>query len=219
LSRNDTAEGVTRYTYDAMDRLEDEVLTELACAVVQHNYTYDANGNTTSKTTSRNTVITDRVFYAWDFENRLVSADTDGNGTPDVQYQYDADGLRVSQSTQGQQTRFLLDKTLPYAQVVEEYTPGGILKVSCLHGLDLISQNRVGDTGKSFYHVDGLGSTRALTNSSGLVTRRDATVMSWIPHCGGPPLGCCQWNTRNPWPPNRRCRPLGSGPLWPTLHR
>ena len=59
-----------------------------------------------------------------------------------------------------------------YAQVLEEYTPGGIIKVSYVHGLDLISQNRPGDTEESFYHVDGLGSTRALTNNSGIVTDR-----------------------------------------------
>ena len=47
-----------------------------------------------------------------------------------------------------------------------------MIKVSYVHGLDLISQNRPAETGKSFYHVDGLGSTRALTNASGLVTDR-----------------------------------------------
>ena len=56
--------------------------------------------------------------------------------------------------------------------MLEEYTPGGILKVSYVHGLDLISQNRHGDTGKSFYHVDGLGSTRALSDALGIVTDR-----------------------------------------------
>ena len=29
-----------------------------------------------------------------------------------------------------------------------------------------------GDTGKSFYHVDGLGSTRALSDALGIVTDR-----------------------------------------------
>ena len=42
--------------------------------------------------------------------------------------------------------------------------------VSYVYGNDLISQNRGG--AKSFYHVDGLGSTRALTNASGVVTDR-----------------------------------------------
>jgi RHS repeat-associated protein len=54
--------------------------------------------------------------------------------------------------------------------VLEEYTPGGVIKVSYVYGNDLISQDRGG--AKSFYHVDGLGSTRALTNASGVVTDR-----------------------------------------------
>jgi RHS repeat-associated protein len=89
-----------------------------------------------------------------------------------VQYRYDADGIRVSSTAAGQETRFLVDTVQPFAQVIEEYTPGGVLKVSYVHGLDLIFQNRPDTSGKSFYHVDGLGSTRALTNTSGLVTDR-----------------------------------------------
>ena len=115
--------------------------------------------------------MTDQVFYEWDLENRLIAADTDGDGVNDVTYEYDADGIRVSQTVNSEETRFLLDKNRPYAQVLEEYTPGGILKVSYVHGHDLISQNRHG-TDKSFYHVDGLGSTRALSDALGIVTDR-----------------------------------------------
>ena len=106
--------------------------------------------------------------YQWDYENRLIAADTDGDGTFEVQNQYDADGIRVAQTAGADETRFLIDPNRPYAQVLEEYTPGGIIKVSYVHGLDLISQNRAG--AKSFYHVDGLGSTRALSDALGLVT-------------------------------------------------
>src|SRR5208337_3174806 len=63
-----------------------------------------------------------------------------------------------------------IDANLPYAEVLEEYTPGGAIQVSYVYGNDLISQNRAGS--KSFYAVDGLGSTRALTNASGVVTDR-----------------------------------------------
>ncbi|MHB8954831.1 MAG: putative Ig domain-containing protein [Pirellulaceae bacterium] len=162
LSRDDSAEGATAYTYDENDRL----LTEVAGAVTT-TYEYDDNGNTLSRTSA-----TDQVFYDWDFENRLMAADTDGDGTNDVAYRYDADGTRVSSTSGSEETRFLIDTSQPYTQVLEEYTPGGVIKVSYVHGLDLISQNRPNDTGKSFYHVDGLGSTRALTNASGLVTDR-----------------------------------------------
>ncbi len=172
LTRDDSADGSTSYLYDPMDRLLEETLTELAGDVVKHTYGYDANGNTISKTSVTNGTVTNHATYGWDPENRLVGADTDGDGTSDVTYEYDADGMRVAKADAAEETRFLLDKNRPYAQVLEEYPPGGILQVSYVHGLDLISQDRHGDTGKSFYHVDGLGSTRALSSASGIITDR-----------------------------------------------
>ncbi|QDV86444.1 tRNA nuclease WapA precursor [Stieleria magnilauensis] len=161
MERDDSAEGATTYTYDDNDRLLTETL-----AGDETRYAYDDNGNTLSKTSP-----TDTVFYSWDPENRLIAADTDGDGSDDVTYQYDHEGMRVSKTADGEETRFLLDKNRPYAQVLEEYTPGGIvLKVSYVHGHDLISQNRHPDTGKSFYHVDGIGSTRALSDALGIIT-------------------------------------------------
>jgi RHS repeat-associated protein len=158
----DSAQGETDYTYDANDRL----LTETTGGVVT-KYTYDNNGNTLSKFTS----AVDQALYEWDAQNRLVGAKvTDASSTKNLAYQYDADGIRVSSSVDGDVTRYLIDTVQPYAQVLEEYTRGGVVKVSYVYGNDLISQNRGG--AKSFYHVDGLGSTRALTNDNGKVTDR-----------------------------------------------
>ncbi len=160
LTRDDSAEGVTTYTYDGNDRLLNDTLGSDATS-----YTYDDNGNTLSK---GNTV--DRVFYEWDSENRLIGADTNGDGINDVEYQYDVDDVRVSRTEGADVTNLLIDKNRPYAQVLEEYTPGGVIKLSYVFGRDLISQDRVGESGKSFYHVDGLGSTRALSDAAGVVT-------------------------------------------------
>ena len=160
LTRNDTVEGLTKYDYDANDRLLTEDLTGQIA-----RYTYDNNGNTLSRQNP-----TEHVIYDWDFENRLVSVDTNGDGTFDVRNLYDAEGIRVSQTVTAAETRFLIDAVQLYAQVALEYTPAGIIKVSYVHGNDLISQNRDGE--RSFYHVDGLGSTRTLTNTHGQVTDR-----------------------------------------------
>ena len=161
LTRADSVEGVTSYIYDAMDRLDTETL---AGDVAQ--YTYDKNGNTLSRVAS----ATDQVFYTWDFANRLIAADTNGDGVIDARNVYDADGNRVSQTVSGQETRLLIDTVQRYAQVLLEYRPSGLITASYVFGNSLISQNRGVD--KSFYQVDGLGSTRALTNVSGLVTDR-----------------------------------------------
>ncbi|WP_232826317.1 RHS repeat-associated core domain-containing protein, partial [Cyanothece sp. BG0011] len=158
LSRVDSGDGTTIYTYNKNDRL----LTEDKDGV-ETTYTYDNNGNTISKTTG-----TETVTYNWDVEDRLIASDTDGDGVNDLENQYDVDGVRVAQTVNGEETRFLIDTNRPYAQVLEEYTDGGIIKVSYVYGHDLISQER--NNAQSFYHVDGLGSTRALSDESGVVT-------------------------------------------------
>ncbi|MCA2577755.1 MAG: tandem-95 repeat protein [Microcystis sp. M41BS1] len=162
LTRNDSVEGNTTYEYDRNDRLLKEVTNG-----VTTTYTYDNNGNTLSKTTG-----TDKVNYQWNAENRLIGLDNNGDGVNDVTNKYDSDGIRISQTVNGDETRFLVDKNRDYAQVLEEYTPSKIIKASYVYGHDLISQLR--NSQRSFYHVDGLGSTRALTDINGLVSDRYA---------------------------------------------
>ena len=84
-----------------------------------------------------------------------------------VSYEYDADGVRVSSTVNGVKTEFLVDKNLPYAQVLEELVNDSAI-ASYVYGLDLISQER--GNADSYYLVDGLGSTRGLANASGVVT-------------------------------------------------
>ena len=62
---------------------------------------------------------------------------------------------------------YLVDKNLPYAQVLEELVNDSAI-ASYVYGLDLISQER--GNADSYYLVDGLGSTRGLTDASGVVT-------------------------------------------------
>jgi RHS repeat-associated protein len=162
LTMNDSAEGLTTSTYDANDRL---LTTTLNGVLTQ--YTYDNNGNTLSQVTSP----TDQTIYRWDSQNRMVEADvTTASGTTQSLYQYDADGIRVSQTTAGQQTRYLIDTVQPYAQVLLEYRPSGLIVASYVYGNSLISQKR--GVAMSYYLVDGLGSTRVLTDASGKVTDR-----------------------------------------------
>src|SRR5262249_26835937 len=125
------------------------------------------NGNTLSRIKD----ATDQVFYDWDFENRLLRADvTDPSGTRSVDYQYDADGIRVASSSGGRETRYLIDANRPFTDVVEEYAPGGAVTVSYAHGLGRISQDRGG--ARSFYLYDAHSGVRQLTNPAGAVTDR-----------------------------------------------
>src|SRR5262249_22187404 len=136
LSRADSAEGTTTYDYDANDRLLAEHL-----AGVTTSYAYDANGNTLSKFTSP----ADNATYFWNFDNRLIAADvTDASGTKHVDYQYDVDGIRVSSKVNADEPRFLIDANRPYAEVLMEYRPSGLITVSYVYGNRLLEQNRAG---------------------------------------------------------------------------
>ena len=83
--------------------------------------TYDAKGNLT-----RNI---DGDSYAWDSDNQLIGANTDGLPGNDVSFSYDALGRRVSRTEGGSSVIFVSIThplpTLPYAgQVVAEYFSG-----------------------------------------------------------------------------------------------
>ncbi len=62
-----------------------------------------------------------------------------------IDYTYDMDNIRTSQTVNGVTTNYLLDKNRPYAQVLEEYIDGE-LSVSYVYGWDLISQSHSDET-------------------------------------------------------------------------
>jgi len=123
-------------------------------------YTYDLNGNLKTKTDAAGTTT-----YTWDYEDRLVKVAGPG-GT--VTYEYDVDGNRVSSTTSAGTTRYLVDTNRALPQVLVDYTPAGTLTASYVYADDLISMTRGSQT--RYYHFDGLGSTRLLTDEAGAVT-------------------------------------------------
>ena len=80
-------------------------------------------------------------------------------------YVYDADGNRVSST--GTTTNYVVDTSLLYASVVEEYN-GTTLTVWYDYGDDLVRMDR--GSRVYYYLYDGLGSTRQLVNPAGTVT-------------------------------------------------
>ncbi len=162
ISVNDNINGLTTYVYDANDRLSTETT---GLEVTQ--YTYDAVGNLLR----RFHTATDQSSMQWDVLGRMIAADvTNAQGTKHIVHRYNADGLRVSQSIDGQETRYLLDTLAGNAQVVEEYTPGGVVAVRYVYGENRIAQVKPAET--SFYLQDGHGDVRMLASSTGVVTDR-----------------------------------------------
>jgi len=141
--------GATSNTFDLNDH------------IVGH--TYDPDGNET-------TVNGQAASY--DFENHLVSLASTANGAVLASYTYDANGNRVStyiSSNTPTTTSYVVDTSLAYASVVEEYSGTNTAPSARYdYGDDLVRMDR--GSGVYYYIYDGLGSTRQLVNTTGAVT-------------------------------------------------
>ncbi|MGA1841634.1 MAG: RHS repeat domain-containing protein [bacterium] len=107
--------------------------------------------------------------YSYDYENRLIAAQTPANS---IGYSYDPDGIRVSKEVDSAITHYVVDKNRPFAQVLEERNGSGALLSSYVYGQDLISRQH--SAGSNYYHYDGPGSVRQLTEATENITDRYA---------------------------------------------
>jgi RHS repeat-associated protein len=183
-----TGTATTSYVYDANDRLETETVTLSGSVPGQTagttTYTYDAAGNTTKKVGP-----TETIDYVYDDANRMAELQTLAGDV--TRYTYAHDGIRLSQTTNATganptTAHYLIDPNQAYAQVIEEVERQGTgaLTVKALYavGDDRVRRftpavaggggNPGVPAGLRYYHADGLGSTRLLTNETGSVTDR-----------------------------------------------
>jgi len=82
-----------------------------------------------------------------------------------TEYHYDGDGNRVRKVQNGIQTRYVNDVALPLVEVLMEMDGVENTQAVYTYGNDLISVNRSGVN--TYYHYDGLGSVRQLTDAFG----------------------------------------------------
>lgn len=146
----------TLHTYDDNDRLLSKG-SEL--------YSYDDNGNVVTKAAGF-----DISNYSYDAKNHLSGALLQKGGiTTQAGYIYDVDGIRLVKIENGMPTQYLVDHNQDYAQVLKETNLVTGISLDYLYGDDLISQsqNALNDR---YYLYDGLGSTRQLTDLSGVTT-------------------------------------------------
>ena len=109
------------------------------------------------------------ALYVYNAENRLVRATVQsGNNVSVEEYKYDYAGNRISKSSEGEYTKYLLDINGELTYVLAEMNYDGTEKCYYTRGDELISQERDGK--KSYYVYDGHGSVRALADESGKVT-------------------------------------------------
>jgi len=146
----------TSYTYN----INNQLLTEKS-PDVNITYAYDGSGNMVSKTDANN--ANNNASYTWDWRNHLISV----SSVDSVAYSYDGDGTRISKTQSSVKTKYINDVALPLVQVLMETTDANTVQAVYTYGYGLISMKRADVN--SYYHYDGLGSARQLTNSSGSV--------------------------------------------------
>jgi RHS repeat-associated protein len=140
--------GMSPYAYNSSNELT---------STPSATFTYDNNGNTTSKADASGT-----TSYAWDFENRLTTVTLPGtSGT--VAFKYDPFGRRIQKSSSSATTNYLYEGSNSIADLdaagnlVARYTQGA--------GIDEpLAQLRSGTVG--YYDQDGLGSVTTLSGAT-----------------------------------------------------
>jgi len=147
----------TTYTYN----INNQLLTETS-ADANMIYVYDDNGNLVSKTDANDANNT--TVYTWDWANHLLSVSEPNGNTA---YEYDGDGTRISKTQSGAKTKYINDTAMGLVQVLLETNNAGTVQAVYTYGNDLIAMNRA--DANSYYHYDGLGSSRQLTGDSGTV--------------------------------------------------
>ena len=123
------------------------------------SYTFDAAGQTTSKTDTQGT-----TQYAWDARGRLSRATLPGGQT--VTYTYDALGRRASRSANGTTTSFLYDGQ---DVVLDRNNDGSTVDYLNGSAIDTKLRQSSAATGSLYFLADHLGSTAALTTANGNV--------------------------------------------------
>ena len=156
------------YVYDAADQLQSITTTQGATQLQKYTYSYDPNGNRVSRTDQSS----NSVSYVFDQANRLTSFGTS------AQYTYDGSGLRTQKSVGG--------VISAYSWNVASSLPTVLLdgQTAYVNGPGGLPVEQITSSGQVYYyHPDQLGSTRALTDSTG------AVVQTYDYDAYGSPLG------------------------------
>jgi len=138
------------WTYDNCNRL-------LAYDGV--SFTYDENGNTTSKTDANG-----MVSYGYDYENRLCDLKASERA---ISYTYDPFGKRLSKVLDGNPEWYLYDKK----DVIRSYDNSGNILRTFDHSIRIDEPIRLAVGHNIYYYsLDGLGSVIDLTDSGGAIS-------------------------------------------------
>jgi RHS repeat-associated protein len=139
--------GMSPYAYNSSNEL-----TSTPAAT----FTYDANGNTLTKTDAAG-----MTTYNWDFENRLTQAVVPAVGT--TTFRYDPFGRRIQKAGPNGTTNYVYDR----ANAIEEVDSAGNLVARYEQGPGIDQPLGALRSGaNAFYEQDGVGSVTSLSSST-----------------------------------------------------
>lgn len=134
------------------------------------SYTYSTTGNRTGQSDA---ISGSNLTYTYDQANRLLRIDNGAPCCPVGIYTYDGHGLRMSKTRVGGAELFTWDSATGVPMLLQERTPSGASGISASYiygpGGLLLEQIQHADNHLTFYHLDQLGSVRALTDKTGAV--------------------------------------------------
>jgi RHS repeat-associated protein len=152
-----TSLGVPSYTVNSSNELT---------GTSNASYTYDQNGNTTSKTNSSGT-----TNYTWDFENRLTNVTLPGSGGT-ATFKYDPFGRRIQKAFTQNGTTTTTNYVYDGDDVTETTDQSGNVVAKYAQGQSIDEPlAETTSSGTDYYEADGLGSITSLTSGTGTVVQ------------------------------------------------
>lgn len=184
VARTNSSQDDEAYSYDAVgnrtswlsESYQYQPFNQLTSTDSGLSYTYDSNGNLTSKANALS-VGGAHWQYTWDAENRLAQASLPPT-TISVFYRYDALGRRVERSTRSEVVQYSYDKE----DVIFESRTDQLLQGCCLNrtstveywngpGIDNHLRMKGSGGGTYYFSEDHLSSIREITDEQGMWRR------------------------------------------------
>ena len=147
------------YAYNTRNQLK--TITDNLDAGQNVTYTYDDNGNQVQKVKG-----TDTTSFTYDIRDhlRVVSHNDQERG----QYLFDHQGMRISKTEAGKQTKYVYDGK----SVLQQYENVADVISHYYYGNSQLMQLHNTTEGLQYYHLDALGSVVNLTKDDGQVQAR-----------------------------------------------
>jgi RHS repeat-associated protein len=180
------------YNYNVANQLTELIKEKKEDEEKKTEYTYDKNGNLIKKVEfDDDGQIKKTTLYTYDYENRLIKVEIQrGDKLKVVTFTYDPFGRRLSKAVHreeiddnndGDDDRDAEDKVIPRTtyyvydneNIIMEYNHKGKPIGRYIHGAGIDEPLAIERKAKTYYyHLDGLGSVTALTDSKGKVVQR-----------------------------------------------